>query len=476
MNADPARRWIGVRLSLLRAATARHVSRRNCIFVATDCREALRRLPDESVDCVVTSPPYAHLKDYGRSRQIGYGQASTDDYLRDIAGVVQELYRVCSMGSALWMVLDTVKQSGRTLSLPWEVMTRGDKAGWVFQDLVIWDKGRSLPWSHMGRFRGVFEYVLLFAKGKLNHFAINKVRALDHLSSYWVRFPERYNPEGKSPTDIWHFPIPLQGSWSRNGIRHFCPFPIPLVARMIHLTTVPGDIVLDPFAGTGTVAAVASFLGRRGAGIEVNDRFVERFGRHGYDALKQQTKSEVSRSNGRSSRAGIGPLIIRLRMVKYPRTLFAELARPDRLGERARQSIAALVLTSRCSSQAARRVTSRGKLGQIEVLVLARRDADLPILCEAIHEVVFVPPLSKFGLECDVRVIEPKRWKSASYFSRMPAGKWYLYSKGIFNRYESVLSPEEIVEFVQSVVPKGQWKIPPILSTLGVNTNAGIGD
>src|SRR2546421_261661 len=134
--------------------------------------------------------------------------------------------------------------SGRTLLLPWEIIRSAQEGGWTFEDLVIWDKGRSLPWTHKGHFRGVFEYILLFGKSKLTHFEIGRARETDDLSPYWVKYPERYNPNGKSPSDIWHFPIPVQGSWSRNGIRHFCPFPLSMVARMISLTAPVSGVVL----------------------------------------------------------------------------------------------------------------------------------------------------------------------------------------------------------------------------------------
>lgn len=416
------------------------------------------------------------MKDYGRNSQIGFGQASTKDYLRDMGAVLKDLHRVCSSGAALWMVLDTVKHSGRTLSLPWEIITRARKADWIFHDLVIWDKGRSLPWSHVGRFRGVFEYILLFAKGKLGHFALDKIRELDYLSSYWVRYPERYHPEGKAPSDIWHFPIPVQGSWSRNGIRHFCPFPIPLVARMISLTTKPGDIVLDPFAGSGTVLAVASVLGRHSAGIDVNHRFVENFRKRGYDSLKRSARAELNQPTKRRSRNGIGPLIVRLRMLKYPRTLFAAIARPDRLGKRARETIGGFVLISKRSRRGAARPAGDSVLGEIQVLVLARHSVGLARLGKAVLEIVSVPPLSKFGLKCRVQVVDPKRWKLASFAGRLPRGRWYLYTKGVFNRYESVLSSRNLTAFFQPAVVTGQWKIPPILSTVGVNIPTTIAD
>ena len=461
---------------MFRASRGTPATRRNCALVAADCRKALRHCPDGVVDCVITSPPYGRLKDYGGQGQIGFGQSSIDDYLRDIDDVLKELHRICKNGSALWMVLDTVKQSGHTLALPWEVISRARKIGWEYHDLVIWDKGRSLPWSHVGRFRGVFEYVLLFGKGKLRHFALNDARELDHLSPYWVRFPERYNPQGKAPTDIWHFPIPVQGSWSRNGIRHFCPFPIPLVARMISLTTKPGDTVLDPFAGTGTVVAVARMLGRRGAGIDVNGRFVERFRRHGYDLLKVAAKRELNRSYSRSVRNSFRSLIPRLRMLKYPRTLFAQLGRADRLGLTGRESIGGFVVLGKSFSGSRRRNLGGGALGELRVLVLVRSSGDVSLLRKMVQEVVSVPPLSKFGLKCQVELVDPKGWKSTTFGRRLSGDKWCIYLKGIFNSYHSVLDPSKMNQYVRALMQNDKWKIPPVIANIRVKVPANIAD
>src|SRR5437016_174600 len=138
-------RWELIRRAVSTLNLETVVARRNCLYAAFDSRAFLRKLPNSTVDCVITSPPYGELKDYGAKGQIGYGQRSEEEYLRDIGSVLHELYRACKQGAALWVVLDTIKSSGRTLLLPWEVIQRAKAEGWTFHDLVIWDKGRSLP-------------------------------------------------------------------------------------------------------------------------------------------------------------------------------------------------------------------------------------------------------------------------------------------------------------------------------------------
>src|SRR2546430_13997058 len=162
MTSSPETRWKLIRSSLPTLNPETVAQKETCVFVGAACRDLLRQLPAETVDCVITSPPYGKLKNYGATGQIGYGQKGEEEYLRDIGAVLHELNRACVEGAALWIVLDTIKRSGRTLLLPWEVIRRAEAEGWAFHDLVIWDKGRSLPWSHVGRFRGVFEYCIPF--------------------------------------------------------------------------------------------------------------------------------------------------------------------------------------------------------------------------------------------------------------------------------------------------------------------------
>ncbi len=464
MSTPEKRRWQLI-LNELSAIEAGVIAQKpNCAFVGGDSRKLLRKLPGGTIDCVITSPPYGSAKDYRAKGQIGHGQKTDEEYLPDLSCVLHELYRVCRDGSALWIVLDTTKHSGETLLLPWEIIQRARQEGWNFNDLVIWDKGRSLPWSHVGLFRGVFEYVLLLSKGRLEHFQLERIRETDHLSAYWVKYPERYNPLGKAPSDLWHFPIPVQGSWSRNGIRHFCPFPLPMVARMIALTTRDGAVVLDPFAGTGTVPAVSSFLNRRGLGIDVNRSFARNFDKKGYDSLIASMRGEATRATSVKSSKGLESLIVKLRMLKYSRTLFGELLRPDRLGKAARDLISAFVVTKSAHKETER--VRNGTLGRIAIRVMATEHADLSMLRDAISQAMRKPPLSKFGLDVSVKVISARTWRSTSYTQGLSTKRWYLYLKGAFHAYERSLATSEIRETMISGSNGLRHRVPPIISSL----------
>jgi DNA methylase len=288
------------------------------------------------------------------------------------------------------------------------------------------------------------------------------------MSSYWVKYPERYNPGGKAPSDLWHYPIPVQGSWSRNGIRHFCPFPLGMVARMIALTTQKGDVVLDPFAGTGTVMTVAGFLGRRALGVDVNRAFPRTFGKKGYDALLAVTKKEVAGPGHENSGNGLSKLIVRLRMLKYPKTLFGELLRPDRLGKTAREQIAAFVVTP-LASVAGKRPEDDEVVGRIAVQVLATDKANLVKLREAIRAVTSKPPLSKFGLEVVIKVVGARVWKPAQFADRLPGKRWYIYTKGAFHAHAGMVPPNRVPAILRDARQNLRHRIPPILASMGVS-------
>lgn len=243
-----------------------------------DARELAPCLAERSIAVTLTSPPYWSLKDYGVKEQIGRGQ-SYEDYSRDLVGVFRHVYRATRDTGSLWVVLDTFKIEGRAKLLPFEFSTLlQQESEWILQDVIIWNKGKTLPWSGTGRLRNQFEYLLSFSKQKKFKYEIDQLKEID-LKEWWVKYPERDNPSGRVPSNIWTVPIPVQGSWSTNGLRHACPFPLSLVEKVLLLTTDPSrhDVVLDPFAGSGIVLALAEQMGRGFMGFEVNRHFISMY-------------------------------------------------------------------------------------------------------------------------------------------------------------------------------------------------------
>jgi DNA modification methylase len=273
----------------------------------------LTSVVDEQVDLIITSPPYFDIKDYGTENQIGYKQ-EYDDYLLDMGKVLEQCFSVCKDTGSMWLVVDTLKKDGKFIYLPFDLAKKAEEAGWNLQEIIIWKKDRTLPYAHKGEMRNIFEYVLFFVKSKKYKFYSDKIASLD-LKEWWIKFPERYSTVGKSKTDVWEFPIPVQGSWGSSYVRHFCPLPNEMLAEIIELTTDKGDVVFDPFAGSGAVLAEAHKLRRGYIGCDLNPEFREMFLK--YLATTHPNDGPVDKRLNDIKKV-FGSTIGKLRMLKFP--------------------------------------------------------------------------------------------------------------------------------------------------------------
>src|SRR5712692_2733790 len=249
---------------------------------------------EEFVDATITSPPYWNLKDYGSKYQVGYGQ-KYEAYLADLGRIFKATYEITKKTGSLWVVADTIKWNGELKLFPFDLASRLRRIGWVLQDVIVWHKDKTLPWSHRGKLRNIFEYVLFFTKGPKFKYYLSRVRETDDLKEWWVRYPERYSPQGKAPTRTWSIAIPRQGSWGDNWVRHFCPFPPEIVRRIVLLTTKKGDVVFDPFAGSGVVLAQSQALNRNYVGLDLRKRYRQMF-------RSKVLPSIVGSENGKSAK------------------------------------------------------------------------------------------------------------------------------------------------------------------------------
>lgn len=289
-----------------------------------DARRLSKKLVTESVDVTITSPPYFDMKDYGRSNQIGFGQ-SYEDYLSDLALVFTEVFRATKSTGSLWIIVDTFRKDQEVIPLPFDLASRLKSSGWTLRDIVIWKKERTVPWTHSGATKRIFEYILVFSKGTgAFKYDQDKFRETTNLKRWWVRYPERYNPKGKAPEEIWSYDIPVQGSWGDHYVRHFCPLPTELVSRIVQQTTEPHQIVLDPFSGSGTVPTVSKLLNRRYVGFELNSEYVAMFRKHLQAQQKLQNSSPLEPATEDSTK-NFEKTIISLRILKFGRLLARQL-------------------------------------------------------------------------------------------------------------------------------------------------------
>ncbi|HUV02019.1 MAG TPA: site-specific DNA-methyltransferase [Desulfobacteria bacterium] len=255
-----------------------------CDYIIGDSRDIegiFRKHKIIKPDLIVTSPPYFDVKNYeNNDGQIGFGQ-DYDAYLNDIIKIFQKCYELSSSHATFWMVMDTVRKDGVTVPLPFDInkeLANQPSQTWRLKDVVIWDKTKNIPWNAKGRFKNHFEYIFFYAKDEQYKFNIDKIREIADLKKWWLTYPERYNPRGKAPSNLWEFTTPIRG-WGNGCLNHFCPFPFPLAERIISISTDENDFVFDPFAGSGSVIAMASVMNRNAVGIDINEKYKQQFER-----------------------------------------------------------------------------------------------------------------------------------------------------------------------------------------------------
>lgn len=287
-----------------------------------DSRCLLEILPEGvQVQTTITSPPYFDMKDYGVEGQVGFGQ-KYEEYLEDLKEIFAQIYTVTKDDGTLWIVIDTFKRDHAVVTLPFDLVQKLNSVGWKLQEIIIWKKDKTVPWSSKGFMQRKFEYVLFFSKQ--NNYKTNKdqVRIYDtqQLKKWWVKYPERYNPKGKALDEIWEFPIPVQGSWGTEYIRHFCPLPKEMVATMISISTDEEDVVFDPFAGSGAVMSQSAYMKRTYLGIEINPQYINMFEAYLKSTIESGKEEYYSYMNT-MDQVAFETTIQNLRALKYGRIL-----------------------------------------------------------------------------------------------------------------------------------------------------------
>lgn len=416
-------------------------------------------LGDSTVNVTVTSPPYGSMKDYESENQIGFGQ-TYDEYLNSLVNIFAALYRKTVDTGSLWIVADTFKEKAALRLLPFDLCSRLAGVGWLLKDIIIWNKTRTLPWSGRGQSRRIFEYILFFAKTSAFKYYVDRIKEPNGLKEWWVKYPERYSPEGKVPSSIWTFPIPVQGSWSKSDFRHVCPFPVSLVERILLLTTDPGDCVFDPFAGSGVVLAQASATGRRFIGCDVNKSYRQQFVRLVADDVRRKwdTRKQLIARNG-SQQLALAEKIHKLRQTKFPKALFKELQ--SSLGRPALHNV-------KCLFAVARRVRKGAPSYLFSKLIVYLICCNAEMCSDRIEErakaLITRPPLSKYGIMPVIHVLPWSRFSRNVRKSNREGDKLFLYAEGMTYCFQKRLPTAGWWRLIPQ-----EWKrIPPIVTNVGI--------
>lgn len=247
---------------------------------------ALGLFPERSVRTVVTSPPYWSLRDYDVAEQIGSADA-LGDYVKSIVTTFDRLRRVLTEDGTVWLNVGDSYTSGNRryrapdkknraramavrpntptglkpkdlIGVPWRLAFALQDAGWWVRSEVIWHKPNAHPESVRDRPTKAHETLFLLSKCQDYYYDIDAVKG----------------PNDRRLRTVWDIPTAPRRRDGTGTDDHPAPMPMSLAKRCIAITSEPGDLVLDPYAGSGTTLLAAARLGRRWAGIDISPDFI----------------------------------------------------------------------------------------------------------------------------------------------------------------------------------------------------------
>ena len=243
--------------------------------------DVLAELPGAQFQTCITSPPYWGLRDYGIEGQIG-AEEEPDVYIQKLVKVFDQVRRVLRDDGTLWLNIGDSYTSGNRryrapdrkhpirsmtyraktppglkekdlVGIPWRLAFALQGAGWHLRSDIIWEKPNCMPESVKDRPTRSHEYLFLLTKGPYYYYDIDSIR----------------EDRGRNKRTVWSVPTePFTGA-------HFATFPLRLIEPCLLAGSQPGDWVLDPFFGAGTVGLAALNLDRHYLGIELNPEYVD---------------------------------------------------------------------------------------------------------------------------------------------------------------------------------------------------------
>jgi DNA modification methylase len=297
-----------------------------------DALNVASTLEDGAADCIVTSPPYFGLRDYGIEGQYGL-ESSPAEYVEPMRSLFSELRRVLADDGTLWLNVGDSYSFGSTplhntnaphknrdgsadrtneaigaslkprqqnsglpaknlLGMPWRVAFALQDDGWILRNAIIWNKPNAMPESVTDRLSGRYEHVFLFSRSRRYWFDLDPIRetivrptgyhswkdeknsvaatAMGH--KHHGRIDGTFNgpnERGRNPGDVWSI------NTQPFSAAHFAVMPERLARNCILAGCKPGGVVLDPFSGSGTTGLAAQRTGRRYIGIDINSEYLD---------------------------------------------------------------------------------------------------------------------------------------------------------------------------------------------------------
>lgn len=249
-----------------------------------DCLEGMRLIDKESVDLVITSPPYSDMKEY-----VDFKGIHPDNYVEWFMPIIKEIYRILKpTGSFILNINDKVSNGFRHPYVYDLISEVHKQTEFKMYDRLFWNKKKSIP--HKNRFGDKVEYIFWFTKGKgfkinmdemrieYNESSINRMKY--KLKTRYARTEENQNSsdykewspnlKGALPSTL----IDISSEVKRVSTKHVAVFPEKLVEYFVKGSTDEGDIVLDPFMGSGTTGVVCHRLNRKWIGFEISKDYI----------------------------------------------------------------------------------------------------------------------------------------------------------------------------------------------------------
>jgi len=251
--------------------------------ITGDCLDVLNALPDGSVDLIFTSPPYADR------RAKVYGGVRPEEYVEWFLPIADQMYRVLGDKGSFVLNIKEIALNGERQTYVIEIILEMKRRGWLWTEEYIWHKKNCYPGKWPNRFRDAWERCLHFTKqkgfamyqeqvmvpmGEWRHARLRNLSETDQRrdtskvrSGFGKKVSNWIGREKAYPTNVLH----IATECGNKG--HSAAFPVLLPVWFIQLFTVEGDVVLDPFLGSGTTAVACKQLGRHYIGIDSNPEF-----------------------------------------------------------------------------------------------------------------------------------------------------------------------------------------------------------
>jgi adenine-specific DNA-methyltransferase len=238
-------------------------------YLFGDSRDLIKNIKDESINLVVTSPPYNIGKNYGKYKD----KVSLEEWKNLISDITEQVARVLTPNGSFFLNVSPVPDSKTKEIIPLDSIAYfiAKEHGLYLRNSIIWNFNNMQ--NPTKRLSGRWESIQWFVKD-INNYVFN----LDDIKvPYITKNDKRLDPNGgRNPTDVWYFNRVNNMTKKKLNISEFpCIYPVPMIERILKMSSNTGDVVLDPFLGSGTTLVACENLGRKGIGFEL-DRELEK--------------------------------------------------------------------------------------------------------------------------------------------------------------------------------------------------------